>query len=46
MAREGMSGGYRDYIDSLVSEIPIDRSRSSITELFAAYIAEELATSR
>ncbi|HXS50685.1 MAG TPA: hypothetical protein VN713_11240 [Sphingomicrobium sp.] len=46
MAREGMSGGYRDYIDSLVSEVPIDRSRSSITELFAAYIAEELATSR
>jgi predicted permease len=43
MARDGMSGGYRDYIDSLVREVSGDPSRSSLTDLFKIYIAEEMA---
>ena len=41
MAREGMSGDYRDYVDSLLSEVPSDTSRS-LTDLFRIYMAEEL----
>jgi len=42
MARDGMSGGYRDYVDSLMSEVPSDPSRC-LTDLFKTYIAEEMA---
>lgn len=45
MARDGMSGGYRDYVDSLMSEIPVDPSRR-FGDLFKSYIAEELAAGR
>lgn len=41
MARDGMRGNYRDYIDSLMSEVPSAPSRS-LTEQFRVYIAEEL----
>ncbi|MFL6724997.1 MAG: hypothetical protein ACJ8FS_00605 [Sphingomicrobium sp.] len=41
MARDGMGGDYRDYVDSLMHEVPSDTSRS-LTDVFKAYIAEEL----
>lgn len=41
MARDGMSGGYRDYIDGLMEEVPPDRSRR-FGDLFKACLAEEL----
>lgn len=40
MARDGMSGGYRDYIDTLMAEVPANLSRS-LTDLFRTIIAEE-----
>jgi hypothetical protein len=43
MARDGMSGDYRDYVDSLMNEWPSDPSRS-LTDLFKTYVAEEMAT--
>jgi hypothetical protein len=42
MARDGMAGNYRDYIDRLMSEVPSDTSRS-LTDQFKIYMAEELA---
>jgi hypothetical protein len=44
MARDGMSGNYRDYIDSLMREVPSDPSRGSLTDVFRAYIAEEMVS--
>jgi hypothetical protein len=44
MARDGMSGRYRDYVDELMDEIPPDRARH-FGELFSACLAQELADS-
>lgn len=42
MAREGMRGNYRDYIDSLMREVvPSDRTRT-MTDQFRNFIVEEL----
>lgn len=41
MARDGMSGDYREYIDQLMGEVPSNFSRS-LTEQFKSSIAEEL----
>ena len=41
MAREGMGGDYRDYVDSLMHKVPSDTSRS-LTDVFKIFIAEEL----
>lgn len=41
MARDGMSGNYRDYIDRLMVEVPSDTSRT-LTDQFRTYMAEEL----
>jgi hypothetical protein len=41
MARDGMGGDYRDYVDSLMSKVAIDTSRS-LTDMFKACIGEEL----
>jgi len=41
MARDGMGGDYRDYVDSLMDKVPSDTSRS-LTDVFKIYIAEEL----
>lgn len=40
MARDGMSGDYRDYVDSLMDKVPSDTSRS-LTDVFRVCIAEE-----
>jgi hypothetical protein len=42
MAREGMSGGYRDYVDTVLAEVKPDASHTLI-ELWAKYASEELA---
>lgn len=44
MARDGMRGNYRDYIDSLMSETPSDRSRT-LTDQFRIFITEEMQSS-
>lgn len=41
MARDGMGGGYRDYVDSLMREVEADTTYS-LTDLFKMYVAEEL----
>jgi hypothetical protein len=41
MARDGMGGDYRDYVDSLMRRVPSDASRT-LTDAFRLYIAEEL----
>jgi len=41
MARDGMGGDYRDYVDSLMDKVSSDTSRS-LTDVFKIYIAEEL----
>jgi hypothetical protein len=41
MARDGMGGDYRDYVDSLMDKVPSDTSRS-LTDVFRIFIAEEL----
>ena len=43
MARDGMGGDYRDYVDSLLEKIPSDMSRT-LTEIFKAFMIEELET--
>lgn len=45
MARDGMDRGYRDYVDSLMSNVPADPS-ARFSDFFAVYLAEELAASR
>jgi len=45
MARDGMRGNYRDYVDRLMSEIPSDPSRS-LTDQFKIYMAEELPSAQ
>jgi hypothetical protein len=40
MARDGMSGDYRDYVDTLMDKVPSDTSRS-MTDVFKVYIVEE-----
>ena len=45
MARDGMSGGYRDYIDSLMREVKCDTSRN-MTDVWNTLAAEELATAQ
>jgi hypothetical protein len=41
MARDGMGGGYRDYVDTLMREVRVDTSQS-LTDLFRTYVAQEL----
>jgi hypothetical protein len=41
MARDGMGGAYRDYVDTLMREVKVDTSQS-LTDLFKRYVAEEL----
>jgi hypothetical protein len=41
MAREGMDRGYRDYVDSLMREIPPDPS-ARFSDLFKTYLVEEV----
>ena len=41
MARDGMGGDYRDYVDSLMHKVPSDTSRS-LTDVFKTYITDEL----
>ena len=45
MARDGMRGNYRDYIDRLMSEVTSDTSRS-LTDQFKIYMAEELPSAQ
>jgi hypothetical protein len=45
MARDGMDRGYRDYVDSLMREIPADSS-ARFTDFFGTYLAEELGASQ
>jgi hypothetical protein len=42
MVRDGMIGGYRDYIDAVMSKVPADTS-ARYSDFFAAYLAEELS---
>ena len=42
MAREGMSGEYRDYVDSIVREVKCDTSRN-LTELWKTFVTHELS---
>ena len=37
MARDGMGGDYRDYVDSLMDKVPSDTSRS-LTDVFKIYM--------
>lgn len=41
MARDGMRGNYRNYLDSVMSEVPGDPSRT-LTDTFRAYIKQEM----
>jgi hypothetical protein len=41
MARDSLSGDYREYIDSIVREVRSNRSQT-LTELWKTYVAEEL----
>lgn len=41
MARDGLSGGYRDYIDAVMREAKVDTS-VTLTDLFKKYVTEEL----
>jgi hypothetical protein len=41
MARDGMSGGYRDFVDGLMRETNSDPTQN-LTDLFKIYVAEEL----
>jgi hypothetical protein len=45
MARDGMGGDYRDYVDSLMHKVPTDTSRT-MTDVFKVYIAEELQSAQ
>jgi hypothetical protein len=46
MARDGMRGGYRDYVDTLMRDVKVDTSQS-LTDLFKTYVKQELpVTSR
>ena len=41
IARDGMSGGYRDYMDSVMRDVTVDTSRS-LNDLWQTYAAQEL----
>jgi hypothetical protein len=41
MARDGMGGPYRDWVDTLMREVKVDRNQT-MTDLFNMYVAEEL----
>lgn len=45
MARDGMGGDYRDYVDSLMEKVPSDTSRT-LTDQFKVYMAEELPSAQ
>lgn len=45
MARDGMGGDYRDYVDYLMEKVPSETSRS-LTDVFKDYIAEELQSAQ
>jgi len=42
IARDGMSGGYRDYLDSVMREVAVDTSRS-LNDLWKTYVTQELS---
>lgn len=42
MARDGMSGGYREYVDTLMREVKSGPSQN-LTDLFRAYVSEEMS---
>ncbi len=41
MARDGMSGGYREYVDSIMHDVKSDTSQT-LTELWKTCVAQEL----
>jgi|SRR5579871_260357 len=41
MARDGLSGAYREYVDSVVREVKVDASQT-LTDVWKTYISEEL----
>ena len=43
MARDGMSGGYREYVDRVMRDVPCNTSQT-LTDLFKTYATEELTT--
>jgi hypothetical protein len=45
MAKDGMDRSYRDYVDSLMREIPAERS-ARFSDFFGKYLAEELSASK
>ena len=45
MARDGMGGDYRDYVDSLMNKVRSEASRS-LTDVFKVCITEELQSAR
>ena len=42
IARDGMSGGYREYLDSVMRDVPADTSRS-LNDLWKTYATEEMS---
>lgn len=42
IARDGMSGGYREYLDSVMREVPPDTTRS-LNDLWKMYATEEMS---
>ena len=45
MARDGMGGDYRNYVDFLMNKVPIDTTRT-LTDMFKIYMAEELPSAQ
>ena len=43
MARDGMSEGYREYVDSIMREVKSNTAQT-LTDLWKTYVAEELTT--
>ena len=43
MARDSLSGDYREYVDSIMREVKSDTSQT-LTELWKTYVAQELPT--
>lgn len=43
MARDGMSGGYREYVDSVMREVKSNTTQT-LTDLWQTYVTEELTT--
>ena len=45
MARDGMGGDYRSYVNSLMNKVPSDTTRT-LTDMFKIYMAEELPSAQ